>query len=192
MIRGNIRDNFTHMNESDKTRLAEIEAWLGKEYASIRTGQAAPAILDGVKVESYGTKMPVPQVSSVGIEDARTLRVSPWDAGLAGAIERAILEADLGVSVATDSGGLRVIFPELTSERRDQLGKLAKSKLEDARVSVRSVRDDVMKRLEKQEKDGEISKDTLFREKESVQKSVDATNQKLESLFIQKQSELSQ
>ncbi len=180
------------MNEQDKSRVTDIENWLGKEYASIRTGQAAPSILDGVKVETYGTKVPVPQLSSVGIEDARTLRVSPWDAGQVAAIERAILDADLGVSVATDSGGLRVIFPELTSERREQLAKLAKSKLEDARVSVRSVRDDVMKVLEKKEKAGEISKDELFREKEQVQKVVDATNKALETLFEQKQSELNQ
>ena len=178
------------MKDQDIQRLKEIESWLSKEYAGIRTGQASPAILDSVKVESYGTKVPIPQLGSVGIEDARTLRVSPWDSSQVSAIERAITDANLGVSVATDSSGLRVVFPELTSERRSQLSKLAKAKLEDARVSVRSVRDDVMKELEKQEKAGDISKDELFRKKEEVQKQVDTINKSLESLFEKKEQEL--
>lgn len=180
------------MPEDTKQRLADTETWLGKEYATIRTGQAAPAILDGIKVEAYGSKMPIPQVSSVGIEDARTLRVSPWDAGMVSAIERAVLDADLGVSVATDSNGLRVIFPELTSERRTQLSKLAKSKLEDARVAVRSTRDEAMKSIEKQEKAGDMSEDEMRSEKEAVQKMVDATNKNLEAMFDKKEAELQQ
>ena len=86
--------------------------WCGykKEYISIRTGQANPGLLDSVKVESYGTYMPIQQLGSVGIEDARTLRVSIWDASQVSAVEKAIREADLGVSVVGDSSGLRVIF----------------------------------------------------------------------------------
>src|SRR5690606_2188232 len=102
------------------------------------------------------------QVGSVGIEDARTLRISVWDKGAVSAIEKAIREADLGVSTVADSSGLRVIFPELTSERRTQLLKLAKSKLEDARISVRSVRDEAMKAIDKAQKDGDISEDDRF------------------------------
>lgn len=179
------------MDDSDKKRFQDSVTWLEREYSSIRTGQASPALLDGVKVEAYGTKMPIPQVSSVGIEDARTLRVSPWDMGQIAAIERAIQDADLGVSVATDSNGLRVIFPELTSERRDQLRKLAKSKLEDARVAVRSIRDELMKMLEKSEKDGDMSEDELHRKKELVQKEVDVTNSSLDALYKKKDAEVS-
>ncbi len=171
-------------------RMKEIAEWLGNEYAGIRTGQATPALLDSVKVDSYGTKVPLNQVGSVGVEDARTLRVSTWDAGTIGAIETAINESDLGVSVATDSSGLRVIFPELTSERRDQLLKLAKQKLEDARVSVRGARDEAIKDLEKQEKDGDLSKDGLFSEKEEIQKQVDLANKQLEDLYNHKESEI--
>ncbi len=165
--------------------------WLTQEYTGIRTGQASPALLDSVKVDSYGAKVPLNQVGSVGVEDARTLRVSPWDAGQINAIETALHEADLGVSVATDSAGLRVIFPELTSERRVQLLKLAKQKLEDARVSVRGVRDEVLKTLDRQEKEGEISEDEKFTQKEQVQKQVDETNRKLEELFNKKEAEIS-
>lgn len=176
-------------NEIDK-KLHEVQEWLQKEYAAIRTGQATPSLLDGVKVESYGSMMPMNQVSNVGVEDARTLRVSPWDVSVIGAIETAIRDANLGVSVSTDSAGLRVVFPELTSERRDQLMKLSKSKLEDARISVRSVRDEAMKEIEKSEKDGDISEDEKFTKKESVQKLVDKTNTALEALYDTKEAEL--
>ncbi len=175
-----------------EARSKEVVAWLQQEFTGIRTGQAAPAILDSVKVDNYGAMVPINQVASVGIEDARTLRVSPWDAGTIKAIETAVQEADLGVSVSTDSAGLRVSFPELTSERREQLLKLAKSKLEDARVSVRVARDEVMKDLDKQEKDGDLSKDGHFAEKDKVQKLVDETNKQLDGLYEVKETEISE
>ena len=178
------------MEDQQKQKFQETIKWLEREFAGIRTGQAAPALLDGVKVESYGAMLPIPQVGSVGIEDARTLRISPWDAGQIAVIERAIRDADLGVSVATDSAGLRVIFPELTSERREQLRKLAKSKLEEARVSVRSLRDEIMRSLDKQQKSGELSEDEMRRQKELVQKEVDITNKSLEAHLESKEAEL--
>lgn len=162
------------------------------EYSGIRTGQATPALLDSIKVESYGSMMPLNQVGSIGIEDARTLRVSPWDSGMVAAIERAIKDADLGVSVAADSSGLRVIFPELSSERRTQLMKLAKAKLEEARVRVRTARDDAMKEIEARAKQGGIGEDQKFKEKDGVQKQVDATNNRLEDLCTVKEREISQ
>ena len=179
------------MEFSITQKLKEATQWLEKEFSGIRTGQASPALLDGVKVESYGTFMPIPQVGSVGIEDARTLRISAWDASVIPAMEKAIREADLGVSLATDSSGVRVIFPELTGERRTQLVKLAKTKLEDARVTVRGIRDDVMKQIESAQKAGDISEDDKYDLKESIQKEVDATNQALENLFAKKESEIS-
>lgn len=172
------------------TRTKETIDWLVQEYSTIRTGQATPALLDTIKVDNYGSMMPINQVGSVGVEDARTLRVTPWDAGQIGAIETAVSEADLGVSVATDSAGLRVIFPELTSERRVQLLKLAKQKLEDARVSIRKARDEAKKDLDRQQKDGEISEDDLFNEMEKVQKLVEESNKQLDDLYQQKEVEI--
>ena len=176
--------------EEYKKRLQDINDWLTKEYSGIRTGQAAPALLDAIKVDSYGSMTPINQVGSIGIEDARTLRVSPWDVSQIPAMEKAIAEADLGVSVATDSAGLRVIFPELTADRREQLLKLAKSKLEEARVSVRGVRDDVMKEIDSAEKASEISEDDKFTLKEQVQKTIDDANQSLDTLLQTKESEI--
>src|SRR3989344_2477395 len=98
--------------------------WLKKEYASVRTNQAAPSILDGVLVESYGSKVPINQVSSVLGAGPKSLLITPWDKSVAPDIDRAIRESNLGVSVAIDSQGIRVSFPELTSERRTILIKV--------------------------------------------------------------------
>ena len=181
-----------YMNSDLAQRLVGINDWLQKEFAGIRTGQANPGLLDSVRVDAYGSKMPLQQVGSVSIEDARTLRVSVWDASQVTAVEKAVRDADLGVSVVGDSSGLRVIFPELTSERRAQLLKLAKSKLEDARVSVRAARDEAMKDLERAFKATEISEDDKFGTREVFQKNVEECNTKLEALFTRKEKELQQ
>ncbi len=178
------------MNNEIKQKLKEAVDWLVKEYSGIRTGQASPALLDGVKVESYGSYMTLQQIGSISIEDIRTLRVVPWDNNMITPVEKAIRDADLGISVVVDSSGLRVIFPELTSERRTQLLKLAKNKLEDARITVRSIRDEVMKEIEKQFKASEISEDEKFTLKENIQKNVEEANNSLENLFINKEREL--
>lgn len=178
------------MDDIYQSRLNEVVSWLQKEFVSIRTGQATPALLDSIKVESYGSFMPLVQVGSVGIEDARTLRIVPWDASLVPAIERSIRESDLGVSVMSDSAGLRVGFPDLTSERRQQLVKVAKGKLEEARVAVRGVRDDIMKSIEVALKNNEITEDDKRTNRDQVQKAVDHTNRTLEAVFEKKEAEI--
>jgi ribosome recycling factor len=172
-------------------KLQETREWLQREYSGIRTGQATPALLDNIKVDNYGNMSPINQVGSVGVEDARTLRISVWDNSQIPGIEQSIREAELGVSVSSDSAGLRVSFPELTSERREQLLKLAKSKLEDARITVRSARDESMKLIEKAEKDGDIGKDDMFSKKEEIQSEVGKVNKDLELMFDGKEVELS-
>ena len=178
------------MDTDIQKKLDETKTWLQQAYASIRTGQASPALLDSVKVESYGSFMPLNQVGTVGVEDARTLRISVWDNSQIAAIEKSIRDANLGVSLSADSSGLRVIFPELTSERRDQLLKLAKSKLEDARIAVRSTRDEAMKHIEKENKAGDLSDDGMFTQKDAVQTAVTAINAQLDAVFAHKQEEL--
>lgn len=160
------------------------------ELSGIRTGRAAPALLDAIRVEAYGTPMPLNQVGSVTIEDARTLRVSAWDHSLVKAVEKAITEANLGVSVSADEKGVRVTFPELTSERREQLMKLTRTKLEEARVSVRRARDECWQDIQKQEKDKLMSEDDKFRTKEKMEDIVKRANQSLEELAEKKEAEL--
>lgn len=173
------------------TRGEEIVKWLEREFASIRTGRATPMLLDLVMVESYGTRVPIQQVGSVSVEDARTLRISVWDTSAIKAVEKAITEADLGVSVVTDSSGLRVLFPELTSERRAQLLKIAKAKHEEARVSIRAARDEANKEIDALQKTGDMSEDERFTAKDGVQKKVDSFNTSLTSLLDLKEKEIS-
>lgn len=173
-------------------RAKDIDTWLSREFTGVRTGRATPALLDLVSVDAYGSRMPINQVGSVSVEDPRTLRVSVWDQSLVKEVEKVITAADLGVSVVTDGGGLRVIFPALTSERRVQLLKIAKSKLEEARVSIRGARDEAMKDIDAKEKAGEMSEDDKFGARELLQKKVDSANSGLEAHYNQKEKEINE
>jgi ribosome recycling factor len=172
------------------TKLAGSKEWLSREFQGLRTGRATPAILDSVQVQAYGSMMPLKQVATIGIEDARSLRVQAFDPSIIKDIERAITASDLGVGVGSDAAGVRVTFPELSSERREQLIKLAKGKLEEARTTVRGGRDDCWKDIQEQEKAGAISEDDKFRLKEEMQKKVDAMNDELLKLFEKKETEM--
>jgi ribosome recycling factor len=173
-----------------KAGISGVHTWLSNEFSGIRTGRATPALLDSISVEAYGTMMPIPQVASVSIEDVRMIRVAPWDMSLAKAVEKAIMLADLGLSLSVDDKGVRVIFPDLTAERRAMLVKLAKQKLEDARITLRGEREKTIKDIEKREKDGELSKDDVFRLKTELQKMIDEGNKGLEELFAKKEKEI--
>jgi ribosome recycling factor len=170
--------------------IKETEDWLQRELSGIRTGRSSPAILDSVRVDSYGARTPLKELGSVTIEDARTLRVVLWDKSLLKAADKAITEADLGVSVGVDDSGLRVFFPELTGERRTLLMKLANEKVEQAKVTLRGHRAETLKYLDSSEDDG-VSKDEIFRLKEEVQKRVDAGTAALEVLAKKKEDEIS-
>lgn len=164
----------------------KIEDWLAKEYSQLHTGRATPIVLDGVAIETYGAFQPIKNVASISIEDPKTLRVTPWDKGTIKAIEKAIQEKDIGLSVASDDLGLRVIFPLLTTENRQKLVKILKEKLEDARISVRKERENELDRI----KEADLSEDELFRAKEELQKKVDSCNGNLESLYEKKETEV--
>lgn len=175
-----------------KKSIAETEEWLRHELTGVRTGRASPALLDGVKPEAYGVKTPLSQLASVAIEDARTLRVIPWDKSNGKAIEKGIVDANLGVGVATDSEGLRVSFPSLTAERRALLAKLIGEKLEQAKVTVRAHRTTALGAAQSAEKAGGMGKDELDRIKAEVQKVVDAGNASLAAIAEKKATEIAQ
>lgn len=172
------------------TKLQAAREWLALEYQSLRTGRATPNFLDTISVEAYGSYSPLRQVANVSVEDAKTLRVSPYDPSLAKDIERSIVAADLGVGVTVADTSVRVIFPELTTERRAELVKVAKQKLEDARITVRTARHEAIENIDVQEKEGGMGEDEVFRLKEEVQKKVDTLNATLEEQFNKKESEM--
>jgi len=180
--------DFTKLN----TQIKETEEWLARELAGIRTGRATVALLDSVKVDAYGTKTPINGLASITVEDARTIRVAPWDKTVSKSIEKAVNDADLGVSVTVDDTGLRIIFPELTAERRTMLAKLAGDRLEQARVTLRGHRADALKELDASEKEGGMGQDELKRLKEEAQKHIDKGMEALEALAMRKQEDIAQ
>jgi ribosome recycling factor len=173
-----------------KIGLKKTEEFLGKEYSQLSTGRASVMVLDGVTVETYGAYQPIKNIASILVEDPKTLRIAPWDKNQVKAIEKAIAIADLGLSVATDEAGLRVIFPQLTTETRQKLVKVLKEKLEEARITVRRERGDVWDEIQKQEKEGKMTEDEKMRSKDELQKIVDETNKNLEIHFEKKEKEV--
>ncbi len=174
--------NFTKLDAG----LKEATDWLSREYSRVHTGRASPIILDGIQVEAYGSLQPLKNVGSINAEDARTLRIALWDKSVIKDVEKAINEANLGLSLATDNEGMRVIFPMLTTENREKLVKVLKEKLEDGRIRVRKERGIALDDLKAQG----VPEDEERRSKEEIQKRVDTANTKLESIFDGKEKEL--
>ena len=163
-----------------KNELKKVEEFLSQEYSQLNIGRASPMVLDGVSVESYGSHVPLKNVASVSIEDPKTLRIVPWDKNQIKSIEKAIIGANLGLSVATDDLGIRVIFPQLTTETRQNLVKILKRKLEDNRITARQERENVLSDIETRVKESKITEDEKFRAKEELQKIINETNNNLE------------
>lgn len=178
--------DFSQVTKQKET----IREWLKSEYRSIQTGRATPQVLDLVHIDMYGARTAIAHAGSITIEDPRTLRVSPWDKTIVSAIEKAINEADLGLSVSSDSDGLRVHFPALTTETRQKLVKLLKDRLEEGRIRVRSLREDTNKDIDAREKSGEYGEDEKRRYRDEMQKIVDNANLELEDLFQKKEKEV--
>ncbi len=178
--------NFSELKENIKV----VEEWLQKELSVIRTGKATPSILDFVQVEAYGSKMVIKELANIVVEDVKTVRIEPWDASVGKNIEKAINLSNLGLLVAPFEKGLRIIFPDLTSERREQFIKVVKSKLEESRVSLRGLRDKTGKVIEEKEKAGGMGEDDKFRFKEEMQKIIDEASRKLEELAGRKEKEI--
>jgi len=171
--------------------MKEVEEWLKKEYAGIRTGRATPSVLDGITVEAYGTRMPIREVANISVEDARSLMVSPWDPSQIKDIEKAVIVSNLGLSASATEKGVRVTFPELTSERREGLGRLLKERLEQARVTMRGERDKVWHDIQAKEKEGGMSEDEKFRFKNEMEKIITDCNKSMEEALKRKETEIS-
>ncbi|MFA6050663.1 MAG: ribosome recycling factor [Candidatus Paceibacterota bacterium] len=178
--------DFSHF----KKQIKDTEDWLVKEFGQIRTGRATPTILDGVTVEAYGSMVPISNVATISSEDARTLRITPWDNGNIKPIEKAIQISNLGLSVAVDDKGLRVSFPSLTTESRGNFVKIAKQKLEDAKIALRQERNKVNDELNAGKKDGTMSEDDVMRARTEVDKLIKEGTEKLEGHTKKKEEEI--
>jgi ribosome recycling factor len=171
-------------------RMKKAVGHLGHEFSTVRTGRASGAVLEDVKVEYYGSQMPVTQVATVKSPEPHMLTVEPWDKGMLSAIEKAIQASDLGINPSNDGTMIRLPFPPLTEERRRDLVKQCKGYAEEAKVAVRAVRHDAIKQLERQDKDGEISQDDARRGEAEVQKLTDARITEIDEMLKRKEAEI--
>ena len=161
-----------------------------REFSTIRTGRANPSVLDRVEVEVYGTRMPLRSVANVAAPEPRLLTVTPFDPSSIKAIERAIVNSDLGLNPQSDGKILRLPIPELTEERRKQLIKLARGMAEEGRVSVRNVRRDEMRDLSELQKEGEISEDDERRAEAELQQLTNQYVKRIDAALADKEAEL--
>ncbi len=161
-----------------------------QELVKIRTGKATTALLDGIKVEYYGSMMPLHQVANISVPDVHLITVQPWDKSMVAPIERAILAANLGLNPANDGTLIRVPIPPLTEERRKELVKLVKKFAEDGKVAVRNVRRDAIEHLKKAEKEEHFSEDERKRGEAEAQKLTDKYIKEIDHLLAQKEKEI--
>ncbi|HHX26267.1 MAG TPA: ribosome recycling factor [Firmicutes bacterium] len=161
-----------------------------KEFASIRTGRANPALLDRVNVEAYGDVYPINQVASVSVPEPRLLVIQPWDRKLVPDIERAILKSDLALTPMSDGSIIRIPIPTLTEDRRRELVKVARKVAEEMRIRVRNIRREAIDILREKEKNKEITEDDLRRGQDDVQKLTDAFIAEIDSLLETKEAEI--
>ena len=163
---------------------------LHTEFSGLRTGRASASLLEPVMVDAYGSSMPLTQVATVGVPEPRLLTVQVWDKGMVGAIEKAIMNAGLGLNPMSEGQLIRVPVPDLSEERRKELVKVASKYAEQAKISVRNVRRDGMDSLKKMEKDGEISQDEHKRFSEQIQAATDEFVGKIDEALASKEKDI--
>tara|TARA_Y100000590_G_scaffold441818_1_gene569121 strand:+ start:26495 stop:27073 length:579 start_codon:yes stop_codon:yes gene_type:complete len=171
-------------------RMRKTRTVLEKELSSIRTGRANSALVEGLTVDYYGTPTPIIQVATVNVPEARLITIQPWDKGIVQAIEKTILQSDLGISPAVDGDLIRLPIPNLTSERRKEIAKIVRSKTESEKVSLRNVRRDVLDQMKKLVKDKEVSEDEAKRASDAIQKLTDKYSGDIDSMGAAKEAEV--
>lgn len=177
-----VKDTSARMERS-------IEAFR-KELGKVRTGRASFSLLDGVKVDYYGTPTPLQQVGTLSVPESRLITVTPWDTKMIGPIEKAIQGSGLGLNPSSDGKTVRIPIPPLTEERRKELAKVVRKMGEDARVAVRNVRREAIEKLKDREKKKEISEDVVKRGQERIQKETDAHVKKIDDILKSKEQEI--
>lgn len=168
---------------------AALEA-LGRELASVRTGRASTSLLDGIRVDYYGTMTPVNQMASVSVPDARTLVIQPWEANQLKAIEKAIMASDLGLTPVNDGKIIRLAMPSPTEERRKQLAKSVHKIAEESRIVVRNIRREANDKLKGMARDKKVSEDDERRGHDQIQKTTDRFIAKVDELLKKKEQEI--
>ena len=181
-----LKDEYKIFEDKMKKSIDSVAA----DFAAVRAGRANAAVLDRIMVDYYGTPTPIQQIASIGSPDPRSLVIQPWDVSAVKAIEKAIQESDLGINPANDGKVLRLLFPQLTEERRKELTKLIGKYAEGGKVAIRNIRRDAMDKFKKLQKDGEITEDDLKIAEKDIQKLTDEMTKKVDELYSAKEKEL--
>jgi ribosome recycling factor len=179
----------TTLKDADHKMKRAVEV-VREEFGTVRTGRATPAILNRITVDYYGTQTPMNQLASFSVPEPRTLVIQPFDKGAMAAMEKAIMQSDLGLTPSNDGNVIRLAFPQLTEERRKELIKVVHQRAEEGKVAVRNVRRHSKEELERLKKDGEISEDDLNRSEKELQKLTDAHVAEIDELISHKEKEL--
>jgi ribosome recycling factor len=177
------------ISEAKQKMSQSIEA-LKRDFNRVRTGRASAALLDGIKVECYGTQMPIDQVASISVPESRLITIQPWDQSIIGDIEKSILKSELGLTPMNDGKIIRISIPPLSEERRKELAKVARKMAEDAKISVRNHRRDANDTLKDLKKEKEISEDELHKALEQVQNTTDGFIEQIDSVTADKEKEI--
>jgi ribosome recycling factor len=173
-----------------RLKMDKVLEAMARDLARVRTGRASVAILEGIKVECYGTTMPLPQVASLAAPESRLLTVQPWDSSVLGDIEKAILKSDLGLNPVNDGKIIRLPIPALTTERRKELVKMVKKMEEEAKVALRNVRREANEDFKEMKKEKLLAEDDAHRGQEEVQKITDEFAKKVEAQAADKEKEI--
>ncbi|QDH13882.1 ribosome recycling factor [Formicincola oecophyllae] len=184
-------DLKTLLNDLERRMEGALES-LGRDFSGLRSGRASPNLLEPVRVEAYGSMVPLAQVGSVAVPEARMLTVSVWDRSVVGAVEKAIRDSGLGLNPATEGQTIRVPIPQLTGERRAELAKAAARYAEGARIAVRGVRRDGMDQAKALEKKGDISQDELKTWSDAIQKLTDQFTKRVDDALADKERDIKQ
>lgn len=176
--------------DDTRDRMAKAVDRARGEFASIRTGRAAPALVEKIPVEYYGSDVPLQQLAGFSVPEARMLVISPFDKGAMGAIEKAIRQSDLGLNPSNDGNNIRLSFPPLTADRRKEYVRIVKGMAEDGRVAVRNLRRAGRQELESFEKDGELSEDELARAEKELDRVTHAAEAEIDAALAHKEQEL--
>jgi ribosome recycling factor len=173
-----------------KNEMEKIIAAMEKSLGRVRTGRASISLLDGIKVDYYGTQTPINQVATLSVPESRLIVITPWDVSIIGAIEKAIQKSDIGLMPANDGKVIRLPIPQLTEERRRELVKLVKKMAEEGKIKLRNARRDANDELRNLKKSNEMSEDELFAAQEEVQKLTDKYIEKVDKIAIGKEKEI--
>jgi ribosome recycling factor len=178
------------IEDSTKSKMEKSVALLSQEMSKLRTGRASPALLDGIKVEYYGSTLPLNQVASISIPEPRMIIIQPWDKNALGAIEKGLYKSSIGITPNSDGNVIRLAIPPLTMERREELVKLVQKLGEDTKVAIRNIRRDANSEIKKEEKSKTISEDQSFKAQERIQKITDEFIANVDDVLNKKEKEI--